>query len=257
MTDATNPEDASKSLLNRIECLVERQQVRKAVHPTFPLAIYNYTAAVQWRDEWDDTLMKCRGLVLDTDTGEILACPMKKFFNYGDMKHDESTMKMEDCDVMEKLDGSLGILFRYRDEWVFASRGSFVSTHAQMGMKMVKEKGLEGICNGDWTYMFEMIYPTNRIVVDYGTRTELVLIAIVETETSHDFPLVDVLAEGKRIGITLPRIHSSLDTYEALKSKNVKNEEGYIVRSRISGERVKVKFDEYVEIHAIRTRFSL
>jgi len=257
MIDATSPQDAPKDLLNRIESLVEQQQIRKAVHPRLPLAIYNYTAAVQWRDEWDDTLMKCRGLVLDTDTGEIVACPMRKFFNYGDMKHDQSTMKMEDCDVMEKLDGSLGILFKYHDEWVFASRGSFFSSHAQWGMEMVKQKGLEGKCNGEWTYLFEMIYPTNRIVVDYGDRSELVLIAIVHTQSSHDFPLADVLAEGEKIGITLPRIHSGSDTYEALKSKNVKNEEGYIVRSRISGERVKVKFDEYVEIHAIRTRFSL
>jgi RNA ligase len=248
---------ASKELLNRIEPLVEQQLVRKGVHPRLPLAIYNYSATVQWRDEWDDTLMRCRGLVLDTDTGDVVACPMRKFFNYGDKKHDPLAMKMENCDVMEKLDGSLGIFFKYKDEWVFASRGSFISTHAQRGMEMAKEKGLEGKCNPAYTYLFEMIYPDNRIVVNYGNRVDLIFIAMVHTSTSDDRPLATIIDEAKRLEITIPRIHSGSDTYEALKSKNIKNEEGYIIRSRISGERVKLKFDDYVEIHAFRTRFSL
>jgi RNA ligase len=255
---STSPtQSASKELLNKIESLVETQQVRKGVHPRLPLAIYNYSAAVQWRDEWDDTLMQCRGLVLDSKTGEIVACPMRKFFNYADKKHDASAMKMENCDVLEKLDGSLGILFKDQGEWIFASRGSFISTHAQKGMEMAKEKGILEKCKEEFTYMFEMIYPDNRIVVNYGDRTDLVLIAMVHTRSSLDLALGDVVDEAKRLGLSTPRIHDSTKTYESLQSQNVKNEEGYIIRSRISGERVKLKFNEYVEIHAIRTRFSL
>ena len=253
----TPTQSASKEFLDRVESLVETQQVRKGVHPRLPLAIYNYTATVQWRDEWDDTLMKCRGLVLDTNTGEVVACPMRKFFNYSDKKHDPSAMKMENCDVVEKLDGSLGIFFKYQGEWIFASRGSFISTHAQKGMEMAKVRGLEGKCKEEYTYLFEMIYPDNRIVVNYGDRTDLVLIAMVHTSTSNDLALGCVVDEADRLGLATPRIHTALDTYEALKSKSIKNEEGYIVRSRISGERVKLKFDDYVEIHAMRTRFSL
>lgn len=249
--------NASKELLYSIETLVETQQVRKGVHPRLPLAIYNYTATVQWRDEWDDTLMRCRGLVLDTDTGEVVACPMRKFFNYADKKHDETAMKMENCDVIEKLDGSLGMLFKYRNEWVFASRGSFVSTHAQKGMEMAKEKGLEGKCKEEYTYLFEMIYPDNRIVVNYGDRTDLVLIAMVRTSTSNDLAHICVVDEAKRLGLATPQILSSGNTYASLKSKNIRNQEGYIIRSRLNGERVKLKFDDYVEIHAFRTRFSL
>ena len=255
---STSPrQSASKELLDQIESLVQTQQVRKGVHPHYPLAIYNYSATVQWRDEWNDTLMRCRGLVLDTNTGEVAACPMRKFFNYADKKHDVSAMKMSNCDVLEKLDGSLGILFKYQDEWIFASRGSFISTHAQKGMEMAKEKGILGKCNEEFTYMFEMIYPDNRIVVNYGDRTDLVLIAMVHTKSSLDLPLGSVVDEAKRLGLSTPRIHDSTDTYESLLSRNITNEEGYIIRSRISGERVKLKFNEYVEIHAVRTHFSL
>jgi len=257
MSDLT-AESEPKKLLNSIEALVESQQVRKAIHPRLPLAIYNYSATVQWRDEWDDTLMQCRGLILDTDTGEVVARPMRKFFNYSDKKHDASTMKIEDCDIVEKLDGSLGIFFKYKDEWIFASRGSFVSTHAQRGMEMVKEKGLEKEkCLAGNTYLFEMIYPENRIVVNYGDRSDIILIAMVDTYTSVDFSYESVVMEAELLGLAFPRIIESSDTYKALQSKNIKNEEGYIIRSRITGERVKLKFDDYIEIHSIRTRFSL
>jgi hypothetical protein len=184
---------------------------------------------------------------------------MRKFFNYEEKKHDQTAMEMENCDVIEKLDGSLGIFFRYKGEWIFASRGSFVSSHAQRGMEMAKEKHLElkGKCKEEWTYLFEMIFPKNRIVVDYGDRTDLVLIAIVHTRTGDDLPLEDVITEAKRLDLTMPRMISSESTYEALQAQNINNEEGYIIRSRISGERVKLKFDDYIEIHAFRSNFSL
>jgi RNA ligase len=252
------PKYQSKELLARVGSLVLEGRLRKAVHPYHPLAIYNYTAVVQFRNEWDDLLMWCRGLVLDTNTGEVVACPMRKFFNYSEKKHDEATMKLEHCDVTEKLDGSLGIFFKYRDEWVFSSRGSFVSSQAERGMMMAKERKLEEKCKSEYTYLFEIIYPENRIVVNYGeSRSDLVLIAMVHTQTAHDIEQPSIVATAHDLGLTIARPRYNSDSIGALLAENIKNEEGFIVRSRISGERVKLKFDEYLRLHAVRTRFSL
>jgi RNA ligase len=172
------------------------------------------------------------------------------------MKHDESTFKIEECDVVGKLDGSLGIFFKYRDEWVFASRGSFTSRQAKAGGQMSDQLKLRDSCKADYTYLFEIIYPSNRIVVDYGDTCELVLLALVHTQSGLDLPFSDVRTEAARINVPVPKVDDHLGSFESLKSRNIANEEGYVIRSRTTGERVKLKFEEYLELHAIRTRFS-
>jgi hypothetical protein len=73
------PDSTPLETLKVIEDLVKENQIRKAVHPSLPLAIYNYTHNVQFRNTWTDLLMRCRGLVLDTETRETIACPMASF----------------------------------------------------------------------------------------------------------------------------------------------------------------------------------
>jgi hypothetical protein len=111
-------------------------------------------------------------------------------------------------------------------------------------------------CKADYTYLFEIIYPSNRIVVDYGDTCELVLLALVHTQSGLDLPFSDVRTEAARINVPVPKVDDHLVPFESLKSRNIANEEGYVIRSRTTGERVKLKFEEYLELHAIRTRFS-
>lgn len=142
--------------------LVATKMVRHADNPRLPLTIYNYSQMVQYRKKWTDLLIRCRGLVVDQITGQVVASPMPKFFNYDEKRHED--FKIDECDVVERLDGSLGIFFKYRDEWVFASRGSFVSPQAKKGDEMARQKDLDKLCNSEYTYMFEVIYPDNRVV---------------------------------------------------------------------------------------------
>lgn len=98
------------------------------IHPTLPLTIWNYTDKVQWENLWDEITLSCRGLVTD-DLGNIIARPFKKFFNLSEGK----TNTTNEYEIFEKYDGSLGILFFYKNESIFASRGSFTSDQAVMG----------------------------------------------------------------------------------------------------------------------------
>ncbi len=38
----------------------------------------------------------------------------------------------------------------------------------------------------DKTYLFEIIYPENRIVIDYGDSDDLILLSIINNETGFD-----------------------------------------------------------------------
>ena len=52
-------------------------------HQEFPLDIYNYTRATVHENKWDAVTSKCRGIIVNRDTGEIVARPFEKFHNYG------------------------------------------------------------------------------------------------------------------------------------------------------------------------------
>jgi hypothetical protein len=65
------------------------------------------------------------------------------------------------------MDGSLGILFYYEDEWIMATRGSFTSDQAIKGLEIVKNNYFLDAFLREYAYLVEIIYPENRIVVDY------------------------------------------------------------------------------------------
>lgn len=242
----------SSSLIDQIEREVKAKNVRKAVHPTKPLAIYNYAEKVQYTKAWTPLLMHCRGLILDLETGAVVARPMRKFFNYSENKH--VTSETEPFDVMEKLDGSLGQLCWYKNEWIFTSRGSFISEQAAEGMRMIRERKNLDDLDKQYTYIFEIIYPANRIVVHYGARRDLVLLAV--TKGDDDLPLTDVQTIARSYGFSVAKTVQPLPPAE-LGAQNLDNQEGYVLRFRSTGERVKIKFDQYVAMHRIETNFSL
>jgi len=217
----------------------------KQNHPTLPLTIWNYSQATQYEGKWDEITLHCRGLVTD-DEGNIVARPFKKFFNIEEAKH-RST---KDFDVYEKMDGSLGIAFYCQDQWVFASRGSFTSEQAIKGAEMFKEKFQESHFIKDMTYMYEIIYPANRIVVDYIGADRLVLLGRIGTKSGEEYPL-DIFRKN---GYDVVREYKITD-YTKLKSLIGNNFEGFVVKFT-NGDRMKIKGDEYLRLHKIMTEIS-
>ena len=65
--------------------------VKEQIHPIYPLSILNYTQKAQYTPElWNEVTDKCRGLVWRPSTGEIVARPFVKFWNYADSRHPET-----------------------------------------------------------------------------------------------------------------------------------------------------------------------
>lgn len=122
------------------------------VHPTLPLTIYNYTDKVQWENLWDEVTLSCRGLVVD-DLGNVVARPFRKFFNLSEGK----TNVTSNYEIYTKYDGSLGILFFYGGNWIFASRGSFTSDQAIKGFELLTKYDYT-LLDKENTYCFEIIY---------------------------------------------------------------------------------------------------
>lgn len=215
-------------------------------HPKLPLIIWNYTLEVQYENLWDEITLQCRGLVTD-ESGNIVARPFKKFFNIEQSKHTPT----KDFEVFEKMDGSLGICFLYERKVVCATRGSFISEQAQWMKNYTEKYNFKYILVEGFTYLFEIIYPENRIVVDYGDKERLVLLSIIETGSSKEIPYEDIEMDGWDI----VNKYDEVEDYTTLKSKIKDNFEGFVVKFS-NGDRVKIKGEEYIRLYKIITQIS-
>ena len=147
--------------------------------------------------------------------------------------------------MTEKIDGSLGILYYLDGQACIATRGNFTSQQAIEGTAMIRERELE-LLDGV-TPLFEIVYPENRIVVDYGNRRELTLLAAICNETGTDKPL------PRYSGPVVQRYgHREIDSLAAMEEHN---REGFVVAFE-SGLRVKIKFAEYARLHKIVTEIT-
>lgn len=224
-------------------------------HSRLPLLIANYTQTTQFAGEWNECTKMCRGLILTTD-GEVVARPFEKFFNVAQVEETKvENLPAEMPVITEKLDGSLGILYWDGDLPCMATRGSFDSDQAIWATNWIrrwwadtgKHKGILKRA----TYLFEIIYRSNRIVVSYGDREECVLLSVRTldgSELNHD-------VEARRLGLPYARIiNNSLEELQAY-SKVAVNDEGFVLRYS-NGLRAKMKNDEYVRLHRIVTSCS-
>lgn len=219
-----------------------------------------------------DFVQDCRGLIVRaSDPTKLVAMPYRKFFNLGDMK--AAPIHWASARVMEKLDGSLMILYFNRevDEWCVATSGhptaggpyndsvefqrfrdAFWGTFEGLGYTLPERPPHD--LDEVW-YFFELCRPDNRIVVKYerprlvlhGARRRLDLLELSEDElvahaiqydwelvTSH--PVEDLGPESVQF---------------AAAATDPLGLEGFVVIDR-HHNRIKVKNPRYVEIHYLR-----
>jgi RNA ligase len=142
-----------------------------------------------------------------------------------------------------------------KGEWVFATRGSFTSEQSIKGKEILDKKYDYSSLRKDNTYLFEIIYPENRIVVDYKGEEKLVVLGVIHTETGNEVPDSSLffMQEG---GWELVTVYKTWgETYDLLKEEISKDKEGYVIRFN-NGFRMKIKGEEYVRLHRILTNIS-
>jgi hypothetical protein len=232
---------------DQLPALVADRFVSARPHPRFPLRIYNYTSkcAALKPSEWSDALQDCRGLILSED-GLIVGRPFRKFWNYEQVL--DSIPAGEPFTIWEKLDGSLGVIANYGGNLIVATRGSFESDQAQWAAEWLRSRFPGWLPPLGETHLVEIVYPQNRIVVDYGAREELVLLDVLGSGGAH-------CEEGFRIAPL--RRAAQIDAVDigSLLAQPDRGREGFVVKWR-GGFMAKLKFDEYKRLHWLLTQCS-
>jgi hypothetical protein len=126
---------------------------------------------------------ECRGIILDKANDYAPVCvPFFKFGNAGEAYVPE--IDWNSAVVWEKIDGSLIKLWHHRGDWHISSNGEIDARNAVVSNALIKQAGKHslfdlfmsawentgcsfGALDTNYTYMFELASPLNRLVIPY------------------------------------------------------------------------------------------
>lgn len=240
----------SISQKQKIEEFVNQGYVSKRLHlGNKKIAIYCYTSKAVRKfppSQWSKELSMCRGLIILNDR-YVAARPFSKFWDIEN--YDINELNKDNFIATDKIDGSLGILYRNPIGCSFsiATKGAFDSPQATRAIKILNGKYPDSIFQFsrqpwlDYTFLFEIIYPENKIIIDYRNREELVLLAAIHRDTGEELPYEKL----KIFGFPIPKIYKPKTIEELLKIPDNRRE-GFVLRFS-SGLRVKLKYQNYKE----------
>lgn len=220
------------------------------------LRILNYSDSAIYTDgAWDNPAVRtCRGLIVDAED-RVIARPWAKFFNHGQVEAGDLDMDAP-VEVTDKADGSLGIIHRALDgRQRVASRGSFESDQAHHATEILRERYPDLASLSSITPLVEIIYPANRIVVDYHGLDDLILLGGVVIQTGE-------YLSPEHAAVACAWNGPVVDTFpfptlrDALAAAPRPGMEGLCVRYLDRPQIVKVKQDDYVRLHRIVTGLS-
>lgn len=226
--------------VDRLHDLMELKRINVQRHPTLPLRIFNYSNMAQFANEWSHEERVCRGLIVDADANVIARGP-SKFFNFGQPGAPEVSLGRT-VGVTNKEDGSLGIGWHFEGHYGVATRGSFASDQAVHATALLSEDDCANIVwgqNRGFTRIWEIVYPENRIVLNYGTRDELIPLGTVR----NDNGIIDYRPPNKVKVMTFA---------EALELRIPDDREGYVLDILDGADttgHLKLKGDRYKELH--------
>ncbi|ROT31584.1 RNA ligase [Micromonospora sp. HM5-17] len=223
---------------------VAERHVRVQRHPDLPLSIYNYTEACVYAGNWTPVTVACRGLIVDDRDGTVVARPYRKFFHHDQPGAPELRLDAP-AQITDKVDGSLGVLYPTEDGFAVATRGSFTSAQARHATRVLRTRYPGFVPPPGHTVLVEIVYPGNRIVLDYGGLDDLVLLGTVEITTGRSHGPEAVPDWPGPVVERLP--YRTLA--EALAAPPRPHREGLVVHWPDTDTRVKVKYPEYLRLH--------
>jgi RNA ligase len=205
---------------------------------------------------------EARGIIFCSTTGRVIARRYHKFFNLGERA--ECSTQAVDFSmphvILEKLDGSMITPF------YVGNLEDIAPEKMRWGTKMGEtdvSKPVEAFIAAHPTYanyaahcfyagytlIFEWCSRKQRIVIDYP-KDRLVLTAVRHMKTGKYLPYSDII-KARTHGIEVVEAYPGnvSNVFEFLETvRSIKGAEGFVIRFD-NGHMLKVKADEYVQIH--------
>lgn len=244
-----------------LESLCNTYHIKVTPHRKYPHIICLKYSQIE-SPMGEKIVQQCRGIILDSSQNwQIISYPYDKFFNYGEIH--ATPINWNSAKVYEKLDGSLMVLYFYDREWRVQSSGTpdaagevngFGFSFADLFWKVWQELGYQYPLEIDHCFIFELITPYNRIVVQ-PKENQLVLHGVRNIQTLEESePSLWANQYGWQLVPSYP-LTSWTEVIKAAEILDPLTSEGYIVCDA-EFHRIKVKSPQYVAISHLREGFS-
>ncbi len=219
-----------------------------------------------WKDP-DSIFRECRSIVIDVVSEELVIVPFKKFFNLNEVQEnrieniEKELVNAKSIEITDKLDGSMQCARCYKGE-VFIT-GSMAldrksSWRLEDGFSKLSENHLQMITeNPDFTFIFEYISIRDSHVVTYKLHQEgMYLIGIRNVFDGRQLSYKEIKDYSCKYGVSMTQIEGCSFEKIMQDAKKLKSgeKEGWVIN--IDGHMVKLKCDDYVDLHRVLNRFS-
>jgi hypothetical protein len=209
--------------------------------------------------KWTDEIARFRSCIVRKSDNFVVSQGFGKFTNFGerpDFQPWDSSWKIE---ARHKLDGSLLIVSKYKNELICRTRGTVDARQLPNGHEinlLIKKYplvfSLERMKDG-MTYLYEWTTPSNIIVIREHDTPTLTLLGIVENETgryvSH---FLDTIAS--HLGVERPARYQYSSVEECILDVDAwRGKEGVVLYSPDGQTLKKIKASEYCELHKLAT----
>lgn len=238
--------------------------INYVINNTFELIILNYDQ-INSKQKNHIIVRECRGLVLTYPKFELAGRSFFRFFNYEECLEQTKNFNWMNFFCQNKEDGSLITLFYYNNQWHVTTRGSFANgeigssglTWKTLFFQCVKQEDVEDWLDKNYSYVFELVSPYNKVVRNYTTPS-LFLLTVVHTESGKERILEEQDAIAQLLNVQRPNIHVMppsetwyTELAKFLEEHPDKTFEGFVVCDN-NGCRLKIKNKNYLILHRMR-----
>lgn len=206
-----------------------------------------------------------RSSVWDSD-GNLVSAGFPKFVNWGENPENFPVPKsLKDTQVVEKIDGSLLIVSKWRGNYILRTRGT-VDAHALdnghelaiFERDILPKLPFDSGSTWEVSVLFEWVSPNQRIILNYGDQPEWYLVGVVG-HTSYQLVEQETLDYyAKTFNFKRPPSYTFPTVEDLMKGvEQWKGKEGVVVYAPDGQNMWKIKALEYLTKHRFKSEATL
>lgn len=210
---------------------------------------------------------ECRSIVIDVVNEQLVIAPFRKFFNLNEVEENKlenvlnEIKNAKSIEITDKLDGSMQNARYYNGE-IYISGSMAIDRNSSWRLEDGYSKLTEYhkkmiIDNPNFTFIFEYISIKDAHVVNYLPEQEgMYLIGMRNVLTGRQLSYNEVQQYASMYKVPMTKIEnrSFEEIMQDVKRLKSSEKEGWVLN--IDGHMIKIKCDDYVNLHRALSKFS-
>lgn len=215
--------------------------------------------------DWSDSTLHLRSSVWD-DEGNLISAGFPKFFNWGERPMlSPVPVSLKSAEVVEKMDGSLFIVSKFKNNFILRTRGTIDASGLDNGdeVSIFKNEYLP-YCNEldssetwDFSLLFEWVSSRCKIVISYENCPRWILIGGIRHKDYSLFLQSELNDIATRFAWDRPRTFKFSTVSELLNTvETFDDTEGVVVYTKNGQVIHKCKSAWYLKLHHLKSELS-